>query len=241
MRTLAASLSFFLLSAFIASPPAWANDSGWIVEQTSQFGGMGRQLVTAKGSRYESLDGGYVAVTAAPSWKIFLFSDRKKLFFPCDARKEAKVMNGRKGILRMAVLGNLVESMWVPAYKTTFLGHPISVWKTVPKNKGKAKDKFRTIEFWAADDIPVAHEMAVYSATANGYPQNVDKLSIRCFALKSRGRKDMYMDSTSIKAASLSPTLFQVPPGYKKAASELEVVVNTDDLGSMVDTFTGKK
>ncbi len=222
-------------------PQAWGGDAGWIVEQNSQFGGKGRQLVTAKGSRYESLDGGYVAVTAAPLWKIYLFNDRKKLYFSCDARKESKSTNGRKNILRMAVLRNMVESTWVPARKASFLGHSMSVWKTVPKDNAKEKEKFRTTEFWAADEIPIAHEMTLYTSTTNGYPANVDKLSIRCFSLKPRGRKDTYMDTTSIKSASLSPAIFQVPRGYKQAANELEVVVNTDDLGSMLDTLPERK
>ena len=101
-----------LLLFYLCTGPARADDPGWSITQSGQIYGRSQFAITAKGFRTDCLDAGYTLVSAAPSWKIFLFNEKSKSYFPFNAEATTNVSSGRTSLLRTALMRNADECYW---------------------------------------------------------------------------------------------------------------------------------
>lgn len=229
-----------LLLFYLCTGPARADDPGWSITQSGQIYGRSQFAITAKGFRTDCLDAGYTLVSAAPSWKIFLFNEKSKSYFPFNAEATTNVSSGRTSLLRTALMRNAEECYWRKAYKTKFKGHDITVWRTAPKNP-KVSKNFKVMELWTADEIPLAREIAAFDHKVNGLPKEMANLPLRCFAVASKRARSAFIETTSIEPGAFPVTKFRVPQGYKLARNEIDVVMNTDDLSNILEGIGGDK
>ncbi|CAN5252167.1 hypothetical protein BH11CYA1_BH11CYA1_39260 [soil metagenome] len=206
---------------------------GWITDQYGNLIKHSRFSITAKGFRSDCIEAGYSLVAEAPKWNFFIFNDNSKTYFPFSTAPGKVTAAGSTSLLRATVMRNTAESIWTRGYQSKSLGHPVTVWKTLPKYKN-ATD-YHVSELWVANDIAISPAAGRFGYCVNGYPKELLNMPFHLFILSPSGGKEVVMQTKSIKQAQLSPAIFKVPKGYKLAKSEMEVVMNTEDLTNIMD------
>jgi hypothetical protein len=230
-KSLIVVIAICACSSFAQS--AQAKTNGWIVERYDQFAGKGTVRCSELGYSSVSANIGYDTVCSPPTWCVSVKNAGKKLYFVASNGTQVKHFTGFALLKSISTRVTVDDLKWQRAYSTTFLGHPIAVWrgstgKTVSSTHLPAP-KFEGFEYWAAEDIPIPASVASFNHTVHGWPI-VKLLPMRYLRYQPRQKVETILETESIKRADLPAVCFQIPKDYKLAKNEAEVATNTQNL-----------
>jgi hypothetical protein len=234
-------LVFLIFTLIANAAAATASNNGWVLEQTRALNGKGMVFTSDKGRRFASADAGYALVSAPPDWNVYLYNDKKRIYFPLLAGKKLKVSSMSLGLLHGYILPNANDLKWKKTRSTKFMGHPVDIWRgsydgSKIGTNGKSGAAFAySVDFWVATDVSLAPQIAKAYHVLQGWPDNVYYLPLRCVKVESSVKQQMLLETTSFKPAYNPPDMFQVPKGYKLAHNEMDVFMNMDNMTDLLD------
>src|SRR5271168_5334121 len=211
-------MPFFFVSFVAASQIALAAASnGWIQERFDDSKGHFTIYVTANAVCSRNEDAGYAVVQAVADPTLYIYSDRRRNYYPLSAGTELKRTSSF--MLMKAIATSINPLDWHLAYKTSFRGHPTEVWRATKNGspiKKSESDRFDGYEFWAASDIPIQPGFVKLSRDANGWPETKG-LPVRYARIFLTEKPRELLATMELKRAYIPPSTFLVPKAYKKA------------------------
>jgi hypothetical protein len=234
-------LILLIITLIANAAPAAANNNGWVIEQTRALNGKSVVCSSDKGRRFANVDAGYALVSAPPDWNVYLYNDKKRIYFPMLVGNKLKVNSMSLGLLHGYILNNANDLKWKKTSSTKFMGHPVDIWRgsydgSKIGTNGKSGAEFAyNVDFWVATDISLAPQITESYRVLQGWPNNIHYLPLRCLKVENSVKKLMLLETTSFKPTYNSPDLFHVPKGYKLAHNEMDVFMNMDNMTDLLD------
>jgi len=248
-----------LLGALAQSiTPCNAGDKGWILTQKTGLNGESKLYISAKGMRLVGDKAGYVIVMKAPLWNVQLFSEKTHAVYESDAPHFKGQLNFGLGLVSGARFTGLKtvatenESLEGLNCRRVSMdsGHPVPkdlLLMSKQRRRQLTRDgqMCRSLEYWTTQDLPVPKKAAAVVERIYQLPSQ-DGFPIRLKFINENGKNRTELDTT-IQRADVASTLFSVPAGYHKVASEAEVIIDAkkqavlDDLLQSIDDETTRK
>jgi len=207
--------SLCILSIIAQNADAAPTETGWVVDQQSEERGRTNIKWTDKSMVLTSKL--MSAILVAPKFDATFFNEgtRKYVLIP-HADWSKRYAPGKKAI------------------KGPFPGEIIAGFKT-SKYTWPTKNPHKSVELWATKDLPMSGPLQEFVSSTIGIPPSVGMPLKMVTKFDDRpARIDML--TKSIKKAKLPKSTFELPKGFKKVKSEMELLLGGDDEGG-IDAF----
>jgi hypothetical protein len=214
-----------------------AKPNGWIQTRFDGTKGNFTIYVTKQAIATKNEDAGWVLVSGPPDGTIYLYSNKRRNYYPFSVG--TRVKRSSSLWLMKAIATSATTLTWHKAYATKMLGHPVQVWRATQNGGPISTSKtvrFNGYEYWEETDIHVRPEVVSLNVEAHGWP-NTNGLALRYVRTFLGGNDRAVVDTKSIQTAFIPPATFLVPKGYKLAKSEFDVISNTEGLGEMMNEW----
>ena len=199
---------FFLLAA----RAAWAVPSatGWVIEQRSEE--RGRTVIRMTDNSMVLTSKLMSAILTAPKFDAWFFNE-----------------NTRKYVL-------MPHSDWMKRYapskkemKGPFPGEKIAGYST-KKYTWQTKNRHKMMELWVTKDLPISAPLQEFVSSTIGIPPSIG-MPLRLVSKFDDREPRIDMDTKSIKKLKIPKSAFELPKGYKKCKSEMELLLGGDEGG----------
>lgn len=262
MKKLATNLGLVLaiVSTLAACLPASAKkESGYLLEQYSDYWGPQTCYVTGTGLYIHSPKLELTMFMKAPDWQVFCFNSKNKTYFTCGHKEWAQKFVGPTGPrdeswqkldATVTKLRAAMDKGILPRCGDA-ISPNISVGRTGSICGRKALQVFMTghesllfppyaksIEFWVIPDLKFSASMIRAVSETDGLPQCVG-LPIDLYRHGGRGKTLTQYKTNKIEQVMVDDTLFKMPTGYKLAEDEMSLLTDDSGLGKggLADVF----
>ncbi len=237
-----------LLLALVASTgacsPAAKKESGYLLEQYSDYWGPQTTYVTDSGLWIHSPKLELTMFMHAPDWKVCCYNSRNKTYITCGHKEWAQKFVGPIGERdpEYSVIDANVQKIRARMHKGIMpkcgdiVSPSISVGRTGEICGRKALQIFmtghvsslfppyaKTIEFWVVPELNFNKRMIEAVSETDGLPQCVG-LPIDLFRHNGRGKTLTQYKTNKIQNVMVDESLFKLPSGYTLAEDEMSLV-----------------
>lgn len=206
-------LGFFL---FFATQTASAapGDLGWVIEQKSEE--RGRTVIRMTENSMILTSKLMSAILTAPKFDAWFFNE-----------------NTRKYVL-------MPHTDWAKRYapgkkemKGPFAGEKIAGYST-KKYTWQTKNRHKMMELWATKELPLSAPLQEFVSSTIGIPASIG-MPLRIVSKFDDREPRIDMDTKSIKKMKIPKSAFELPKGYKKCKSEMELLLGGEE--GAIDDF----
>ena len=215
-RLLAAGLSAACLLFFSwQSAGAAPSEVGWIIEQKSEE--RGRTVIKVTENSMVLTSKLMSAILKAPTFDSWFFNESTRKYVLMPRKDWAKrYAPGKKKI------------------EGPFPGEKIAGFNT-KKYSWPTRNRHKVMELWVTKDLPLSPPLQEFVSTTIGLPASIG-LPLRIVSRYDDRSPRIDMDTHSIKKTKIPKVAFELPKGYKKCKSEMELLLGGDDE-SGIDAF----
>lgn len=218
--------ALLLVALLVASSPlAWADDTGWVLTQRSSNFGDQYVYVSPQGLKLVSPKQQCNIVTAAPDWNVCFYNDKTRMFYSTTFSQWMADLDRK-----MAGRGqDMSERKWNKAGESNVAGIRATeyVMNGGYLKPGAKHSNIRHANCWISEQITIPPQISQMLAKVYGLPDT------RTFPLKvsyvnTNGSLNNMLDTYRTQSCPIPSSYFGVPGGYKRAASEAEVMIDDD-------------
>jgi hypothetical protein len=215
MPNCTAGLFGFLLFFAVQTASAAPSDMGWVIEQKSEE--RGRTLIRMTEDSMVLTSKLMSAILTSPKFDAWFFNEstRKYVLMP-HADWMKRYAPGKKDM------------------KGPFPGEKIAGYST-KKYTWQTKNRHKVMELWVTKDLPLSAPLQEFVSSTIGIPQSIG-MPLRMVSKFDDREPRVDMDTKSIKKTKIPKSAFELPKGYKKCKSEMELLLGGDDE-SGIDAF----
>lgn len=210
-------IALVLLLSFCPPLPLQAAASGWFMQQKSDKSGRAEVWISPEGIKISSQL--VSAIVKAPKYNAVLFNERTKRYF--DVPYED--WSGRYKQNKRSINGPLASAKIAGLNSKKYVCPP-----------GK-KNRHKTQEIWTTADLAISRQLTDFVLHNFGLPAGLG-LPLKVVSVYDNKTSRVDMDTVSVKKTSISPSVFQIPKGFKKVDNEMELLLNTDSSDEL-DSF----
>lgn len=202
---------------FLACQNAGAapSEAGWIVEQKSEE--RGRTVIKVTENSMVLTSKLMSAILKAPTFDAWFFNESTRKYVLMPRKDWAK--------------------RYAPGKKTIqgpFPGEKIAGFNT-KKYTWQTKNRHKVMELWVTKDLPLSSPLQEFVSSTIGIPASIG-MPLRVISKFDDRSPRVDMDTHSIKKTKIPKLAFELPKGYKKCKSEMELLLGGDDENG-IDAF----
>lgn len=191
------------------------SEVGWVIEQKSEE--RGQTMIKATESSMVLTSKLMSAILKAPHFDAWFFNESTKKYVLMPRNDWAKrYAPGKKDI------------------KGPFPGEKIAGFNT-KKYSWATKNRHKVIELWATKELPLSAPLQEFVSSTIGIPASIG-MPLRIVSKFDDRPVRIDMETKSIKKTKIPKTAFELPTGYKKCKSEMELLLGGDDDNG-IDAF----
>ncbi len=207
----AAGLLFFAWQSAGAAP----SEVGWIIEQKSEE--RGRTVIKVTENSMVLTSKLMSAILKAPTFDSWFFNESTMKYVLMPRKDWAKrYAPGKKKI------------------EGPFPGEKIAGFNT-KKYSWATRNRHKVMELWVTKDLPLSPPLQEFVSSTIGIPASIG-MPLRVVSKFDDRSPRIDMDTHSIKKAKIPKVAFELPKGYKKCKSEMELLLGGDE-DSGIDAF----
>ncbi len=204
-------LIFVSLQGASAAP----SELGWVIEQKSEE--RGQTVIKVTESSMVLTSKLMSAILKAPNFDSWFFNESTKKYVLMPRSDWAKrYAPGKKDM------------------KGPFPGEKIAGFNT-KKYTWATKNRHKSMELWVTKELPLSAPLQEFVSSTIGIPPAIG-MPLRMVSKFDDRPTRIDMDTKSIKKAKIPKTAFELPKGYKKCKSEMELLLGGDDENG-IDAF----
>lgn len=211
------------LALFFCLPPVFANDQGWVLTQRSSKFGDQYVYVSGQGLKLVVPRQGCNLVTSAPTWNVCFYNDKTKMFY---ATSYAQWM---RDVARRMSKSELAGKQWSKNGPSDVSG--LKATKYTVLGGGKS---LRHADCWVSNDIRVPSQISQMLAQAYGLPVT-DTFPLKVSYVSMNGSLSSVLDTYRLQTTNIPAGYFGLPPGYKRVASQEEVMMDDETQSILRD------
>lgn len=226
-KSLKTILSLVLcFAAFVL--PVSANDDGWVLTQRSARLGDQYLYISENGIRLVNPKLGLVIICRSPRFEVYVCNDTTKNYYETTAEAWKHESVARQGSADLSA-----TSGWKPAGQTKIAGVPATIyqlsgsWTKRRVNGTATLSDTSGASYCLAQGIRVPPKLTELLSNALGVP-NMPGVPVR-LAVNENGGVRSVLDTYRIDHTPLTAAYFAKPYGYKKVATDAEVMLSSDD------------
>ncbi|PZM86237.1 MAG: hypothetical protein DKT66_02235 [Candidatus Melainabacteria bacterium] len=204
-----------LISVAAHSASAAHSDTGWVIEQKSEE--RGRTVIRMTENSMVLTSKLMSAILTAPKFDAWFFNEstRKYVLMPHNDWMK-RYAPGKKDM------------------KGPFPGEKIAGYST-KKYTWQTKNRHKVMELWVTKELPLSAPLQEFVSSTIGIPQSIG-MPLRMVSKFDDREPRIDMDTKSIKKTKIPKSAFELPKGFKKCKSEMELLLGGDDE-SGIDAF----
>jgi len=204
-----------LICVAVQSALAAPSDTGWVIEQKSEE--RGRTVIRMTENSMVLTSKLMSAILTAPKFDAWFFNEstRKYVLMPHNDWMK-RYAPGKKDM------------------KGPFPGEKIAGYST-KKYTWQTKNRHKIMELWVTKELPLSAPLQEFVSSTIGIPQSIG-MPLRMVSKFDDREPRIDMDTKSIKKTKIPKSAFELPKGFKKCKSEMELLLGGDDE-SGIDAF----
>jgi hypothetical protein len=226
-KNLTAILSF-ALCLFAMALPAFAEDAGWVLTQRSARLGDQYLYISEHGVKLVNPKLGLVIICRSPGFELYVCNDTTRNYYEttADAWKH-------QSIARQGSTDFSGTTGWHPTGTTKIAGVAATVysldgsWVKRRANGSAVASDTKGASYCLAQGIRVPPKLSELLSTALGVP-NMPGVPVR-LAVKENGGIRSVLDTYRVDRTPLTAAYFAKPYGYRKVATDAEVMLSSED------------
>ncbi len=219
-----------MLSLVGSSESALAKDNAWTLLQTGKVSGEATVQVTGNAVKAHKKTAADTVLCTPPEFLVTLYNDKTKAYFVTPIEKwRARLLGSLGGALsgpeatpkrtsKSEVIAGIKTVCW-----TAINTDPLTV-RTEKNSKGVPRE-VAAIDYWLADDIKVAPNIATVLSFFHGLPK-LPGVPIRVKYRYTSGDTYTYVDTYSAKRINLDISSLKPPANYRKVNTDMEVFID---------------
>lgn len=239
-----------------ATPTLAKKESGYLLEQFSDYWGTQTAYVTDNGLWVHSPKLELTMFMRAPDWQVCCYNTRNKTYITCGHKEWAEKFVGPIPHESQMIDANVQKirarmNKGIMPQCGDAVSSNISVGRTDVICGRKAVQLFmsghdlfppyaKTIEFWVIPEMKFNPKMIQAVSETDGLPQCIG-LPIDLFRHSGRGKKLTQYKTRKIESVLVDESLFKLPAGYKLAEDEMSLVTTEGSGlskdGGLADVF----
>jgi hypothetical protein len=225
---LTAILGFILCLFALAPTTAFAGDAGWVLTQRSARLGDQYLYISEHGVKLVNPKLGLVIICRSPGFELFVCNDSTHNYYETTAEAWKHQSIARQGSTDFSG-----TTGWHATGRTTVAGVPATIfsldgtWVKRRANGSNVVSDTKGATYCLAQGIQVPPKLTELLSTALGVP-NMPGVPVR-LALNENGGIRSVLDTYRIDHAPLSAAYFARPLGYRKVATDAEVMLSSED------------
>ena len=205
-----------------------AEEAGWVLTQRSARLGDQYLYISEHGVKLVNPKLGLIIICRSPGYEMYVCNDSTRNYYETTAEAWK-----HQAIARQGSTDFTGTTGWRPTGRTTVAGLPTTVY-TLDGNWVRRRANGATIvsdtkgaSYCLAQGIRVPAKLTELLSTALGVP-NLDGVPVR-LALKENGGIRSVLDTYRCDRAPLTAAYFAKPLGYRKVATDAEVMLSSED------------
>ncbi len=215
----AASAVVFCCTCLLLIAPqglcAQSSETGWMLDQQSEE--RGRTIIKVTERNLVLTSKLMSAILASPKFDAVFFNETTKKFVILPHNDWAKrYASGKKEI----------EGPF-PGEKIAGLNTRKFTWRT--------KNRHKTMELWVTKELPLSTPLQEFVSTTIGIPTSIG-MPLRMVTKFDDRPAKIDMDTKSIKKTKFPLSTFELPKGFKKVKSEMELLLGGEEENG-IDEF----
>lgn len=222
------------LSPARCSPSAPSKDpyQGFFLEGTGDFGTKCTVSICKAGSRYYDLGRDCAVLSAPPKWEAYMVNSKRKIYMPLSKMRTKNQLK----LLNANLHGS--DAKWETAPDTTFLNHKVHAWIMYtaerPEKGKEASDYWKLL---AMDELPIPAALSKANSDMHSIPL-IGFHPVYLFHRLPSGKRDVYLQATSIKPAKFRAEDFTIPKGYNLTSNEADLSLEMDGISDFIDAVS---
>jgi hypothetical protein len=218
----------FVLCLFATALPALAEDAGWVLTQRSARLGDQYLYVSEHGVKLVNPKLGLVIICRSPGYELYVCNDTTRNYYETTAEAWKHQSIARQGSTDFSG-----TTGWHPTGRTVVAGVPAIIfsldgtWVKRRANGANVVSDTKGATYCLAQGIRVPPKLTELLSTALGVP-NMPGVPVR-LALNENGGIRSVLDTYRIDHTPLTAAYFAKPLGYRKVATDAEVMLSSDD------------
>ncbi|MDR3615083.1 MAG: hypothetical protein P4L53_16095 [Candidatus Obscuribacterales bacterium] len=226
-KNLIAILSF-ALCLFAAALPALAEDAGWVLTQRSARLGDQYLYISEHGVKLVNPKLGLVIICRSPGMELYVCNDSTHNYYETTAEVWKHQSIARQGSTDFSG-----TTGWHPTGRATIAGLPTIIytldgtWVKRRANGGVVVSDTKGASYCLAQGIRVPAKLSELLSAALGVP-NMPGVPVR-LALNENGGIRSVLDTYRCDRTPLTAAYFAKPLGYRKVATDAEVMLSSED------------
>lgn len=210
-----------------------AQETGWFLQQKSSHTGEQQLYVTATGIKTYSPKNKVGVFSRGPGWQVFMYNDQTKLYFDEPINQWIADLSKNKSQLEGATwkAGRQANIAGLKATEYVMSSSP-PPGATRPKKRTQATP--RAASFWVANEISIPRNLVGLMAKTYGLPSTY-KVPLAFTVIGADGRTNTLLQTVSVQKVTMPPSLWLKPTGYKRAKSDVDVLVDQDTKDAIDD------
>jgi hypothetical protein len=210
------------------APSALAEEPGWVLTQRSTRLGDQYLYVSEHGVKLVNPKLGLVIICRAPGYELYVCNDSTRNYYETTAEAWKHQSIARQGTNDFSG-----TSGWRPTGRTTVAGVPSTIyslegsWVKRRSSGSTVASDTKGASYCLAEGIRVPPKLSELLSAALGVP-NLKGVPVR-LALKENGGIRSILDTYRCDRTPLTAAYFAKPLGYKKVATDAEVMLSSED------------
>lgn len=190
-------------------------ENGYVIEQKSEE--RGSTVIKLTANQMVLTSKLMSAILTAPKFDATFFNESTKKYVLIPRADWAKRYAPGKKDLNGPLPGEKIAGFETKKY----------TWLT--------KNRHKVMELWVTKDLPLSAPLQEFVTSTIGIPNNIG-MPLKMVSKFDDRPSRIDMETRIIKKSKIPKTAFELPKGYKKVKSEMELLLGGDDEGG-IDAF----
>lgn len=220
MQRKSACCAVFLVFGVLSSSATLAyaaeqTETGYVLDQKSEE--RGRTVIRFTESKMVFTSKLMSAILTAPKFDAFFFNEGTKKYVLMPHNDWMKRYAPGKKDLKGPLPGEKIAGYNTKKY----------TWQT--------RNRHKLMELWVTKDLPMSAPLQEFVSTTIGLPPSIG-MPLKIVSKFDDREPRIDMETKSIKKTKIPKSVFELPKGFKKCKSEMELLLGGDDE-SGIDAF----